>query len=394
MGLLDGILNTASGLITGGFNAMIGRRRQKREFKQQEKLLNMQNDFTEKMWNMQNEYNDPIAQMERLTSAGINPIDAASGVAGNAGNAASVSSSSAPGVNAMSDAQAIPNNLGELFKEGLLMKHQVEAQELANRKMREEAFQAQIDSQWKGAEKFIGWKQLKADLTKTLVDTDLSKKTIDKLDYEINHILPEQSRKIHYDANQMKAQWDLTLKKVRLADKEIEQATEAIENLKAQRENINQSTDLMAAQETSVNVDTEGKRIDNEIKKQQRIVAENEAQISGYIKGYKEDLYDAGYNPEANDTNIPDPTHVIPWYNMRNNVQFTREMRQLNEVVKSSSSTFADKVKAVDHWNSLHKDNKVKLSLDAKSVVPVESFSERKDRHNSYNKNRYSISDE
>lgn len=39
-----------------------------------EKLMNMQNEFSLDMWNRTNEYNDPLHQVDRLKQAGLNPL--------------------------------------------------------------------------------------------------------------------------------------------------------------------------------------------------------------------------------------------------------------------------------------------------------------------------------
>lgn len=96
------INNLASG--AGGFfgsivGAIAAKRQQKREFQQQENLLNLQNQFSLDMWEKQNAYNDPSQQMQRMIEAGINPNLAAAGIAGSPNTAASIESSAAPSVN-------------------------------------------------------------------------------------------------------------------------------------------------------------------------------------------------------------------------------------------------------------------------------------------------------
>lgn len=46
----------------------------KRAFRRNKQLLQMQNDFSLDMWNRTNEYNSPSAQLERLKAAGLNPL--------------------------------------------------------------------------------------------------------------------------------------------------------------------------------------------------------------------------------------------------------------------------------------------------------------------------------
>lgn len=46
----------------------------KRAFRRNKQLLQMQNDFSLDMWNRTNEYNDPLHQVERLKNAGLNPL--------------------------------------------------------------------------------------------------------------------------------------------------------------------------------------------------------------------------------------------------------------------------------------------------------------------------------
>lgn len=75
-----------------------------KESAQQEKMLGLEQDFTERMWNQtndwnlaqwnrENEYNSPAAQMERFALAGINPNNAAAAIAGNDSAAGSTQAS-------------------------------------------------------------------------------------------------------------------------------------------------------------------------------------------------------------------------------------------------------------------------------------------------------------
>ena len=94
MDLLD-YIDKGSGVIGSVINWIAGNQQQKREFSQQEKMMNLQNEEQEKMWQMQadfnksereaqnawnleqwnreNEYNAPAAQLARAMDAGLNP---------------------------------------------------------------------------------------------------------------------------------------------------------------------------------------------------------------------------------------------------------------------------------------------------------------------------------
>lgn len=75
-------------------SSLWNQRMQRKAFEQSKELQDRAQHFTtsereasqawsESMWNKENEYNTPLAQMERLQEAGINPNDAAASVANN-----------------------------------------------------------------------------------------------------------------------------------------------------------------------------------------------------------------------------------------------------------------------------------------------------------------------
>lgn len=71
-------------------------------------MFDIENQANIDMWNMQNEYNDPAAQIERLSSAGLNPYlaissSSASGNASSPPNSASMNKSQAPTMQMASD---------------------------------------------------------------------------------------------------------------------------------------------------------------------------------------------------------------------------------------------------------------------------------------------------
>ncbi len=89
----------AGGFLGSIVSAIAAKQQQKREFAQQENLLNLQNQFSLDMWEKQNAYNDPSQQMQRMINAGINPNLAAAGISGSPNTASSIESSGAPAVN-------------------------------------------------------------------------------------------------------------------------------------------------------------------------------------------------------------------------------------------------------------------------------------------------------
>lgn len=97
--ILGNLASGAGGFLGSIVGAIASRGQQKREFQQQENLLNLQNQFSLDMWEAQNAYNDPSRQMERMINAGINPNLAAAGIAGSPNTASSIESSGAPAVN-------------------------------------------------------------------------------------------------------------------------------------------------------------------------------------------------------------------------------------------------------------------------------------------------------
>lgn len=90
--------------LIGGLTSLFG---SKSQFKEQQKLINLQYQKNLEQWNRENEYNAPKAQMERLRDAGLNP----NLVYGNGNNTAGTAASSP----SYGLAEA-PNIIGEIGK--------------------------------------------------------------------------------------------------------------------------------------------------------------------------------------------------------------------------------------------------------------------------------------
>ena len=90
--------------LIGGLTSLFG---SKSQFKEQQKLINLQYQKNLEQWNRENEYNAPKAQMQRLSEAGLNP----NLVYGNGNNTAGTAASSP----SYGLAEA-PNIIGEIGK--------------------------------------------------------------------------------------------------------------------------------------------------------------------------------------------------------------------------------------------------------------------------------------
>lgn len=87
--------------LSSGLSSALGLGANAVSYSQQKKLLERQQDFALQMWNRNNEYNTPLAQKQRLDSAGINGALALVNGQLGAGNSYSPAASpGAPGVNA------------------------------------------------------------------------------------------------------------------------------------------------------------------------------------------------------------------------------------------------------------------------------------------------------
>lgn len=302
--ILDTILNSSGTNVAGGLlnnivNGIAARKRQNREFKQQEKMLNLQNEFTEKMWNMENAYNNPSEQMARLVAAGINPIDAAEGVSGNAGNAASVTSSTAPSVPTISGQPLMTDNLGELFNQGRLIGTQVDAQAAQAKLLREQALTQQIENTWKPIEKYLNRETAVANLKNIAAEYQFTSARTKQINFDVDKLFPEKVRFTKAQADNMEASTKFTLGQVSKNDEEIENLKKEREEIAARIAEANQNTDLKAAEEEGVGAETQLKRDQhdlNEIDKKIRTLEEDNAKLTNQ---WKKNLSKLGFNPDG-----------------------------------------------------------------------------------------------
>lgn len=95
------LISAGSNLVSNIFNGFSQRSANKQNLKiaqmnneWSERMMNKQMDYNTMMWNKQNDYNDPSKQVERLQKAGINPALALSNIS--TGSAQGVSSPSLP----------------------------------------------------------------------------------------------------------------------------------------------------------------------------------------------------------------------------------------------------------------------------------------------------------
>lgn len=339
--LISGGISSGGSFVNSLINGLVGRKRQQREFKQQEKLLNMQNDFSEKMWNMQNAYNDPSAQMERLTNAGINPIDAASGVSGNAGNSASITSSTAPSVPQLSGSPVMTENVGDSFNRGVLFRHQLEAQEWQNKISREEWLSQMMDNQYKPMMKHLDMQTVLGNLKNLAAQYNLTTTQNEELQYTLNNILPQNKRVTKAQADNMEATAKLTLGQVEKNNQEIEILKKQRDEIQARINNYNQSTDLMAAQTADVEADKQLKEDEHQIKEIDKKIKGYEEDNARLTNEYKSNLSDAGYDPDQK-------------FNYDTNSPITLSHNEGARYAIGKIRNFKEKVKKVEEWNERH----------------------------------------
>lgn len=71
--IVGDVLNFGGGLIQGARNRRAQRKENQRQRQWASDMFDLQNQRDIEFWRMQNAYNDPLAQMERLKNAGLNP---------------------------------------------------------------------------------------------------------------------------------------------------------------------------------------------------------------------------------------------------------------------------------------------------------------------------------
>lgn len=332
-------------------------------------MLNMQNDFTEKMWNLENEYNDPSAQMDRLTAAGINPIDAASGVSGNAGNAASVTSSAAPSVPQISGTPIMDTNLGDSLLQGALIPYQIEAQQYQNKIAREEWLQKQMDTSFAPIEKYFKSEQWRADLKNSMAQYKLTNKQVEELTYTIDKLLPENRRVTKATADNMEATAKLTLGQLQKNNEEIENLKKARDEIQARITNYNQSTDLMSAQQADVEADKQLKDDQHELNKIDKRIKDLEESNAKLTNEYKTNLSEQGYDPDQK-FNYGSPTQIAHAESLR---------RQINKL-----RDYKAKVKYIEKWNKEHPTQQMRINKN-NEVEFVRKHNNKKKSNFTYN---------
>lgn len=127
----------AASLVSTGVNALgsvIGGISNNR---QQEKLLQFQNDYSERMWNESNEYNKPINEYRRYVEAGLNP---AYFMGNGAGLSSPIASSSAP--TPAGDMQSPFSGLADSISRGLGLELQKKQLDLTESKLNQDILES------------------------------------------------------------------------------------------------------------------------------------------------------------------------------------------------------------------------------------------------------------
>ena len=106
MAVIPALIAGGTQLATGVLNFFGQKRRQRDEFRNNQRMSELayqqdldmwkrQNEHNMKLWNLQNEYNLPINQVERLKAAGLNP-NLLAGNASAGGHAAAIQKAETP----------------------------------------------------------------------------------------------------------------------------------------------------------------------------------------------------------------------------------------------------------------------------------------------------------
>lgn len=230
---------TISALVAGGtglLGSFLQSSENSRQFARQKELLAMQQEYNTSMWNANNSYNHPASQLDRLMSTGINPNDAMKALSGN--TAQQVATPAVPSISSTgSSSSALINSIGTIADYFLKQKQsqnidaQTERTQIENKLLekdlgvRDELNELTLD-------------QYRANISKSLADTDLSRKRIDELSYQLSDILPELKQKTIVEREKIAQDMMLSVQELANAVRQGNLLSEQIETERASRSQI------------------------------------------------------------------------------------------------------------------------------------------------------------
>lgn len=202
------LLNLGTSVIGSVVSNSMNRSNARMQQEWQEKMNLQQQEWQEGMWNKTNEYNAPVAQMQRLMDAGINPNNAAASVAGSNATAQLAqqpeipSAAPIPGVNM--DLVGAINSGMQANKEMQLLDAQREnieadtAQKLSasdvnasQKKLLETQVESfKIDNYYKPEQYAAVIREMDAHASQLIASSELSKSEKSQVDYTVKELLP------------------------------------------------------------------------------------------------------------------------------------------------------------------------------------------------------------
>lgn len=291
-----------------------------KESAQQEKMLGLEQDFTERMWNQtndwnlaqwnrENEYNTPAAQMERFAMAGINPNNAAAAIAGNDSAAGSVQASPVGSPSAPSVPDPAGTDFSQLLGAGTGLAEQV----IGIGKY----IDTERDIKQAEYEKAMAdVRNLNADTDKKYYEGEELKEKIAGLKFDNVYMKPEQLKNLNAitektlaDKKVSEANYDKILqekqnmeKEYEVLDKTIEEADQRIKESKARIAEIKENMKLMISQEQLNAANTELAREQKLLVAAQKDKTDAETRRQNLENDWTEFLHTVGTDP--NDHNM------------------------------------------------------------------------------------------
>lgn len=234
---------TTSALISGGaglLSGILGSSSQSREnklaYERQLQLQKQQQDYNTMMWNMTNNYNSPGHQIDLYKSAGINPNTAVSAISGVAANNASTPSVPSPAYTG-SSSSLLMQGIGSIAdyllkaKQASNLDAQTERQHIENKLLEKDlGVRDELNN--------LTLEQYRANISKSAADTDLSRKKIDELSYQLSEILPEIKKKTIAEREKISQDMKLSVQELANAIRQGNFLSERIETEKVSRSQI------------------------------------------------------------------------------------------------------------------------------------------------------------